>query len=178
MQRLNCLAILGIGLLIWGNGVAHAAPQNKQAPQVPVAPQIAPQTGPPDKRTRAEGQEAMRKMDKAVAPYVARAKKTWPDAKIRYWKGLPKGSQLYVTYRLRENKGKQQETVFVAVKSINTKNSIIVGKIANVLTTVRTFKTGQWVKFPESGLLDWTITRPDGTEEGNVVGKFLNTYKP
>ena len=178
MQRITFLVILGIGLIIWCNAVAHAAPQDKQAPQVPTAPQSAPQTGLPDKRTRAEGQDAMRKLDKAVAPYVARAKKTWPDAKARFWKGLPKGQTLYVTYRLRENKGKQQETVFVAVKSINTKTSLIVGKIANILATVRTFKTGQWVKFSEVDLLDWTITRPDGTEEGNVVGKFLDSYKP
>jgi hypothetical protein len=31
---------------------------------------------------------------------------------------------------------------------------------------------------PERDLLDWLITRPDGTEEGNVVGKFLDTYRP
>jgi hypothetical protein len=29
-----------------------------------------------------------------------------------------------------------------------------------------------------SALLDWLITRPDGTEEGNVVGKFIDTYRP
>ena len=30
----------------------------------------------------------------------------------------------------------------------------------------------------ESDVLDWTISKPDGTEEGNFVGKFLDTYKP
>jgi hypothetical protein len=30
----------------------------------------------------------------------------------------------------------------------------------------------------ETELLDWLITKPDGTEEGNVVGKFLDTYQP
>ena len=27
-------------------------------------------------------------------------------------------------------------------------------------------------------VLDWTISKPDGTEEGNFVGKFLDTYRP
>jgi hypothetical protein len=30
----------------------------------------------------------------------------------------------------------------------------------------------------EAELLDWLITKPDGSEEGNVVGKFLDTYRP
>ena len=30
--------------------------------------------------------------------------------------------------------------------------------------------------FPESELVDWLIAKPDGSEEGNVVGKFLDTY--
>jgi hypothetical protein len=30
----------------------------------------------------------------------------------------------------------------------------------------------------EAELLDWLIAKPDGAEEGNVVGKFLDTYQP
>jgi hypothetical protein len=30
----------------------------------------------------------------------------------------------------------------------------------------------------EAELLDWLITKPDGSEEGNVVGKFVDTYRP
>ena len=30
----------------------------------------------------------------------------------------------------------------------------------------------------ESDLLDWVIRKPYGSEEGNVVGKFLDTYNP
>lgn len=33
-----------------------------------------------------------------------------------------------------------------------------------------------FMTFPETDMLDWPITRPDGTEEGNFVGKFLDTY--
>jgi hypothetical protein len=31
---------------------------------------------------------------------------------------------------------------------------------------------------PEADLLDWLITKPYGSEKGNVVGKFLETYRP
>ena len=31
---------------------------------------------------------------------------------------------------------------------------------------------------PELEVLDWTVSKPDGTEDGNFVGKFLDTYKP
>ena len=31
--------------------------------------------------------------------------------------------------------------------------------------------------FPEGELVDWLITHPDGSEEGNVVGKFLDEWQ-
>ena len=37
---------------------------------------------------------------------------------------------------------------------------------------------GQFYSLPESQLIDWMIAKPDGTEEGNEVGKFLDTYHP
>jgi len=40
------------------------------------------------------------------------------------------------------------------------------------------YKHGDTYSFPEADLLDWTISKPDGTEEGNFVGKFLDTYQP
>jgi hypothetical protein len=39
------------------------------------------------------------------------------------------------------------------------------------------FKLGQTYTFNESDLIDWFISKPDGSEEGNVVGKFLDTLK-
>jgi len=39
-------------------------------------------------------------------------------------------------------------------------------------------KSGQRITIPESKIDNWVIVRPDGTEEGNYVGKFLDHYKP
>ena len=37
---------------------------------------------------------------------------------------------------------------------------------------------GQSYTFPEEDLIDWMVARPDGSEEGNVVGVFLDSYRP
>jgi hypothetical protein len=31
--------------------------------------------------------------------------------------------------------------------------------------------------FAETEVMDWLISHPDGSEEGNFVGKFLDTYQ-
>jgi hypothetical protein len=43
---------------------------------------------------------------------------------------------------------------------------------------VHGYSLGDRYAFPESELRDWLITRPDGTEEGNFVGRFLDSYEP
>ncbi len=50
--------------------------------------------------------------------------------------------------------------------------------IQSSLDIVENYKTGQRITFPETDIDNWVIVRPDGTEEGNYVGKFLDTYKP
>ncbi len=40
------------------------------------------------------------------------------------------------------------------------------------------YKEGDEFRISKTELLDWTISKPDGSEEGNVVGKFLETYQP
>ena len=67
------------------------------------------------------------------------------------------------------------EQVFIAVRSIE--GGTIRGKIWSEIATVRGYRFGDAYAFPETELLDWLITHPDGTEEGNEVGKFLDTYQ-
>jgi hypothetical protein len=70
----------------------------------------------------------------------------------------------------------RREDSFVAVEKISGGN--ITGKILNDLNVVKDYKTGQRITFPESKIDNWLILRPDGTEEGNYVGKFLDHYNP
>jgi hypothetical protein len=68
------------------------------------------------------------------------------------------------------------EQVFIAVERIN--DGKITGTISSNLALVKDYKRGQRYTLAETDLLDWLISKPDGTEEGNFVGKFLDTYKP
>lgn len=115
-----------------------------------------------------------RTIDKAIAPYVAQARKSWPQVKQRALGGQLRGRPLFVTVRLFE--GGAFEQCFVRVQKID--GEMIVGAIANKLSVLKQKHPGDVVSFRESELLDWLISNPDGSEEGNVVGKFLDTYQP
>jgi hypothetical protein len=46
------------------------------------------------------------------------------------------------------------------------------------VTLAEGFKRRHRITFSETEMVDWVISKPDGTEEGNVVGNFLDTYEP
>ncbi len=131
--------------------------------------------GPPDKPRRLRGQDQVAAMDKAIAPSVAKAKATYPAAKTRFLAGLPAGYKFSVRVSLSDRDGTREDS-FVDVERISGGN--ITGTINSELGVVREYKQGQRITFPESKIDNWVIVRPDGTEEGNYVGKFLDHYKP
>ncbi len=65
------------------------------------------------------------------------------------------------------------EQVFVLVTLIE--NGIIRGRLASDVQLVEGHQAGEWVRVPEGEILDWTIQKDDGQEEGNFVGKFLDS---
>jgi hypothetical protein len=109
----------------------------------------------------------------AIAPYVAQARSTYPGAKARFLAGLPAGYIFAVTTRLHGDNG-TFEQVFVTVREI--KGGMIQGILASHINVVQGYREGDSYAFPEAELLDWVIVDRDGSEEGNVVGKFLDTY--
>lgn len=48
--------------------------------------------------------------------------------------------------------------------------------LATELIKLKSYLHGKLYVFPESEVVDWTILSPDGKEEGNFVGKFLDEY--
>jgi hypothetical protein len=136
--------------------------------------QLAP-NAPPDKPYDAYGQAQVDAMHKAIAPYVAQGQATYPAAKARYLAGLPAGETFYVSTTLRESPG-LEETVFIRVTSIE--HGVVTGALSSPIRVLHGYKLGQVQSIPEKDVQDWLISRPDGTEEGNVVGKFLDTYHP
>lgn len=137
-------------------------------------------------QSRASSRDALRMEDetllayrRAAAPYVAKARATYPAAKKRFLAGLPPGHIFAVMVRLQSvdhaKKEVQQADVFVDVRAI--KNGKIYGRI-NSPMPIAGHKRGDLISFPESEIINWVIQRPDGSEEGNAVGKFLDHYKP
>jgi hypothetical protein len=113
-------------------------------------------------------------LEQAIQPHVAEARRTWPAAKQRYLAGLQPGQSFFVTARLRDGRG-MVEQVFVAVRSIE--GDTIQGRIASDINIVQGYKRGDTYSLKEAALVDWLIANPDGSEEGNYVGKFLDTWQ-
>jgi hypothetical protein len=117
---------------------------------------------------------SMVRFDKAIAPYVAKAKASYPQAKQRYLAGLPPGQSFFMTARLSDPDGRIEQ-VFIAVQSI--KDGTVNGRIWSEVLQVKGYRRGEAYSFREADMIDWLISKPDGSEEGNLVGKFLDTYK-
>ncbi len=118
--------------------------------------------------------EQLAEYDKAIRPYIAKARATYPVAKARFLAGLPSGCSLSVRVRLFDPNGLREDS-FIGVTRISG------NKITGVLGTVdilKSYKKGQTITVKESQIDNWLILRPDGSEEGNAVGKFLDHDKP
>lgn len=133
---------------------------------------VAP-NAPKDKPVQTKSSE-VQKLEEAIKPYLEMARKTYTQAKERFLKGLPPKQTFFVTARLYDSSGRFEQ-VFIAVNEI--KDGRIKGLIWSDVQLVSGYQKGDSYTFPESELIDWTITKPDGTEEGNFVGKFLETYQ-
>jgi uncharacterized protein YegJ (DUF2314 family) len=138
------------------------------------APVPAQSNAPPDKPV-ASSPEQLKKLEDAMAPYVKQAQETLPGAKKEYLAGLPDGQVFYVTIRLYDP-SKRFEQVFLKVTS--WKGETIQGILESQVTLIHNYSLGEKLTCKESEVVDWTISKPDGTEEGNFVGKFLDTYQP
>ncbi len=140
----------------------------RPAPEIYVAPNAAKD------QTIEIRRDETAKLNEAIKPYIELAKKSYDKAKDSFLKGLPTKQSFFITTRLHDKEGRYEQ-VFVAVSEIRA--SVIKGIIASDIQLVSGFKVGDKYSFPESDLIDWTISKPDGSEEGNFVGKFLDTYQ-
>jgi hypothetical protein len=156
--------------------LARCAPDPGSAPtrgELPPNPKLAPDA-PPDRPVEATGTSEVEAYRAAIAPYVAQGRKTYPEAKRRFMAGLPEGHHFFVVTDIRDGSG-GAESVFITVARIE--GGRITGRIACDVLGVQGFKNGDPYTFEEGELVDWVITRPDGTEEGNAVGKFLDEWQ-
>jgi uncharacterized protein YegJ (DUF2314 family) len=148
-------------------------PGDNYAVAVGAANHAHEKPGPPDRPQRATTDQ-FKAYEKAIAPYVAKARATYPEAKKRFLAGLPAGYRFSVRVPLFDPDGNREDS-FVRVYEI--KNGKIMGVIESELNLVKSYKTGQQITCSESKIDNWLILRPNGTEEGNYVGKFLDHYR-
>lgn len=104
---------------------------------------------------------------------IAEARSQLPSVRKRFLDGLPSGQHLTVTTVLRA--GATAEQVFVSVKRWDSPD-VIDGLLATQ-AVLPGFRPGDVLKVSTSDVLDWTISRADGSEEGNVLGKYLDTIQ-
>ena len=142
---------------------------------VPSLAPVAAQNKSPQDKPVASNAEQLKKFEDAIAPYVKKARETLPEAKKKYLAGLPQNHIFYVTINLYDP-SKKYEQVFVRVTS--WKGEIIQGILDSDLSIINNHTKGEKLICHEPEILDWTISKPDGSEEGNFVGKFLDTYQP
>ncbi len=112
-------------------------------------------------------------VEKLIAPHIRKAKQTLPKAKKKFLEGLPHGYSFFVTVDLRSNSG-DKENAFIEVERWD--NNKITGILSTKLQLVKEYQFGQRLIVSEDNVIDWTITSPDGKEEGNFIGKFLDSY--
>jgi hypothetical protein len=92
-----------------GWAVALGAANHHQAEQA---------KGPADKPVAMSTSQKLAAYDRAIAPYVAKARATYPDAKKRFLAGLPAGYRFSVRVPLSDPDGKREDS-FVAVEKIS-----------------------------------------------------------
>jgi hypothetical protein len=164
------------------------APERAPASSVATAPERAPAsaaaTAPPpaseppragsnaskDEPVQASTGAEREKLEREIAPYIEQARKSYPDAKKRYLAGLPRGQRFSVVTKLHSPG--REEAVFVTVTGI--KGDQVTGRIDSDVRGVVGYKAGDSYTLSERDIADWVIVRPDGSEEGNLIGKFLD----
>lgn len=116
--------------------------------------------------------EKMARADSALAEPMQQARRTLSQARKRYVAGLPGGTQCLVMVRILAS-----DTSFrqVQARVIGWHNGAVQALISPALTAALTDLRP--VSFPEAAVLDWTFLAANGREEGNFVGKYLDTAR-
>jgi len=105
----------------------------------------------------------------ALADPVREALRTLPQVKKRFLAGLPEGDQFLLAVR-----------VVATDTSFRQASARVLGwHGSTVQALLLPAGTGPGepvpVSFPETAVVDWTLLRASGREEGNYVGRFLDT---
>lgn len=113
---------------------------------------------------------ALTRDETALADPMREALRTLPQAKKKFLAGLPIGDQFLLSVRvIATDTSFRQASARVLGWHGNTVQALL---LPPADATTKTEPTP--VSFPETAVVDWTLLRASGREEGNYVGRYLD----
>jgi hypothetical protein len=152
---------LSFGLpLLAGVALLLAWPATAQAP-LPVV--LTAATAPAGVRP------ALTRSETALADPMREALRTLPQAKKKFLAGLPNGDQFLLSVRvIATDTSFRQASARVLGWHGNTVQALL---LPSPDAAGKADPTP--ISFPETAVIDWTLLRASGREEGNYVGRYL-----
>ncbi|MBF9223804.1 hypothetical protein [Hymenobacter ruricola] len=127
-----------------------------------------------DATTPAGLRPALSRNETALADPMREALRTLPQAKKRFLAGLPTGDQFLLSVRvLATDTSFRQASARVLGWHGNTVQALLLPDAASSTAPVEPVP----VSFPETAVVDWTLLRANGREEGNYVGRYIDTSR-
>ena len=114
-------------------------------------------------------------MSKLIAPYIEKAKATFPAVKKKYIAGdyVREKRVLDVQINLVDKDG-TKEMVFVFVTQCL--GDRFQGIVTNEIQLLKEYKKGDEVSFTQDQIRNWVVVDSLGNEEGNFVGKAIEAF--
>lgn len=161
MKTPSCFTLPVLALLVMGT--AQTAAAQAAAPVVLTAA-----TAPAGVRP------ALTRDETALADPVREALRTLPQAKKKFLAGLPAGDQFLLSVRVAASDTSfRQASARVLGWRGNTVQALLLPTAADSATPTEPMP----VSFPETAVVDWTLLRASGREEGNYVGRYTDTAR-
>ena len=109
----------------------------------------------------------------ALADPVREALRTLPQAKKKFLAGLPEGDQFLLSVRVMatDTSFRQVSARVLGWHGTTVQALLLPAHTAAAATPAEPLP----VSFPETAVLDWTLLRASGREEGNYVGRYTDT---
>ena len=115
---------------------------------------------------------ALAREETALADPVREALRTLPQAKKKFLAGLPDGDQFLLSVRVAAS-----DTSFrqASARVLGWRGNTVQALLLPAGSATPTEPTP--VSFPETAVVDWTLLRASGREEGNYVGRYTDTAR-
>ena len=114
---------------------------------------------------------AVAKWQRAIAPLVSEARRTFPAVIREFPAGAPSGGIFVVIVLLRDGDGHFQMS-YVVVDRVDA--GTITGRIGGDLGIVHGLKYNDTYRVSAGEILDWGVTMPDGSEKGYFMARFVD----